>query len=144
MIQNSRQYNDLKRQLTKWSTLRRRLDILATDFSIDATELLALMDNRAVQFEISLNDYETLQNTEFEKIDLLRLVSRLPTLLIEARIASGWTQTQLAARIGIKSQQLHRYEKTAYSSIGLSKALEIADILHAELRTRKAALEKLT
>jgi ribosome-binding protein aMBF1 (putative translation factor) len=49
--------------------------------------------------------------------------------LIEARIALGLTQRQLAERLEIQEQQIQRYEDTDYSSASLDRVLEVADAL---------------
>lgn len=56
-------------------------------------------------------------------------IERLPQNLIRARIASGLTQRELAARLGVKEQQIQRYEATNYASASLARVLEVARIL---------------
>jgi len=59
-------------------------------------------------------------------------VEKLPptwTVLIRARIAQHLTQRQLAERVGVKEQQVQRYEATEYSSASLRRVLEIAAAL---------------
>jgi ribosome-binding protein aMBF1 (putative translation factor) len=53
----------------------------------------------------------------------------LAVALIQARIASGWTQRQLAERLGIKEQQVQRYEATRYSAASLERLREVMDAL---------------
>jgi transcriptional regulator with XRE-family HTH domain len=43
------------------------------------------------------------------------------------------TQEELAEKIGMKSQQLQRYEATDYGSASLSRIAEIADVLQVGL-----------
>ena len=43
-------------------------------------------------------------------------VEDLPKALIRARIAAGMTQEGLAPRLGVKPQQVQRYEATEYGS----------------------------
>src|SRR5689334_22537605 len=47
---------------------------------------------------------------------LLPSVEDLPKTLIRARIAAGMTQQGLAQRLGLKTQQIQRYEATEYES----------------------------
>lgn len=45
----------------------------------------------------------------------------LADALIRARIAAGLTQQALAARLGLKEQQVQRYEATRYASANLAR-----------------------
>ncbi len=50
-------------------------------------------------------------------------------MLIKKRRLNGWTQEQLAEKLGIKEQQVQRYESTKYQSASLRRLIEIAKIL---------------
>jgi transcriptional regulator with XRE-family HTH domain len=52
--------------------------------------------------------------------------------LIRARISAGLSQRELAARLGLKEQQIQRYEATNYETASLRRVLEIAAALNAE------------
>ena len=49
----------------------------------------------------------------------------MPYILIKARIAQGLSQKELAERIGLKEQQIQRYEATDYASANLSRIKEV-------------------
>ena len=49
----------------------------------------------------------------------------LPKTLIRARIASGMTQEGLAHRLGVKTQQIQRYEATEYESASFARVLKV-------------------
>ena len=59
----------------------------------------------------------------------LRSLADLPALLIKARLAAGLTQKQLAEKLGLKPQQVSRYEKTGYLGVSIERAEAIADAL---------------
>ena len=48
-------------------------------------------------------------------------------MLIKARIARGMSQRDLAERIGLKEQQIQRYEATDYASVSLSRIREVVN-----------------
>jgi DNA-binding XRE family transcriptional regulator len=58
----------------------------------------------------------------------------LASSLIRARIASGLSQRELAERLGLKEQQVQRYEATEYSSASLSRVREVVRALGATVR----------
>jgi Helix-turn-helix len=47
---------------------------------------------------------------------VLGSLNDLPTTLIKARISAGMTQKELAEKIGIREQQIQRYEANHYNS----------------------------
>ena len=53
----------------------------------------------------------------------------LPTALIQARIASGLTQSELAQKLGLKEQQIQRYEASDYTGANLHRLEEISNAL---------------
>ena len=58
----------------------------------------------------------------------------LAASLIRARIAGGLSQRDLAERLGLKEQQVQRYEATEYSSASLSRVREVVRALGATVR----------
>lgn len=61
--------------------------------------------------------------------------TELPHGLIAARIASGMTQGELAARLGIKEQQIQRYESTDYASASFTRISEVIEALGIRVRS---------
>lgn len=55
-------------------------------------------------------------------------------VLIVARIKNGLTQKELARRLGLKEQQIQRYEAEYYSRINLSNYQRIASVLGVQMR----------
>ena len=58
----------------------------------------------------------------------------LPQALIQGRIAAGLSQKELAARLGLKEQQIQRYEATDYASASLTRVCEVARSLGLKLK----------
>jgi HTH-type transcriptional regulator / antitoxin HipB len=59
--------------------------------------------------------------------------AEIPVALIKARIASGMTQKDLADKLGMKEQQIQRYEANQYSSAGFHRLAEVAEALEVTL-----------
>jgi ribosome-binding protein aMBF1 (putative translation factor) len=72
--------------------------------------------------------YEDLRDGRIAQRELDGLAD-LPTALIEARIAAGLTQKGLADRLGLKEQQIQRWESDRYSGVGLTRIQEVIDAL---------------
>jgi ribosome-binding protein aMBF1 (putative translation factor) len=59
----------------------------------------------------------------------LEAVEDLPKALIRARIASGMTQEGLALRLGLKAQQVQRYEATEYECASFARIRKVVQAL---------------
>lgn len=84
-------------------------------------------------FEAELHEYETLKAGD-PKILELDSLEALPKVLIQARIAAGLTQEDLAARLGVKPQQIQRYEASDYQTASFARLREIACVLGLRIR----------
>ena len=65
-------------------------------------------------------------------LDALNAVAELPTILIKARIAQDLRQKDLAEQLGLKDQQIQRYEATDYATASLTRIKEVANALGGE------------
>ena len=79
-----------------------------------------------------LAEYEALRSGRIAVLELDSLTA-LPDALIRARIAAGLTQKELATRLGLKEQQIQRYEATAYASASLRRITEIMQALQLQI-----------
>ena len=82
--------------------------------------------------ENELLEYESLKAGKF-RLDSLKVVADLPSVLIKARIAQGLSQKELAERIGLKEQQIQRYEATDYASANLARIQEVASAFNVDI-----------
>ena len=78
-----------------------------------------------------LRDYESLQRGEYP-VDELKAIDELPSALIKARISLGLSQKDLANRLGLKEQQIQRYEATDYASASLTRIKEVVEALNQD------------
>lgn len=60
--------------------------------------------------------------------------------LIAARIANGWTQKSLAERLGLKEQQVQRYEKERYRMASLERLSDVARVLGVRLEGKLSSV----
>ncbi|MDQ2944812.1 MAG: helix-turn-helix domain-containing protein [Acidobacteriota bacterium] len=83
--------------------------------------------------EAELHEYETLKAGGPGILELDSLEG-LPKALIQARIAAGLTQEDLAERLGVKPQQIQRYEASDYQTASFARLSEIARLLGLRVR----------
>jgi HTH-type transcriptional regulator / antitoxin HigA len=128
MIFSDRQYAVSKEQVAK---LGDALSKVRSDSQ--KHERLRTIESKALQSQIAdiereLADYDLLKSGAVEFAESYAL-SDLPRVLIQARIAQGLSQTELAERLNMKPQQIQRYEATEYMSASLSRLIELANEL---------------
>lgn len=80
------------------------------------------------QLEKELSDYDSLRKGDFDFAKLPE-IEQIPKWLIQARIARGLGQEDLAKLLNLKKQQIQNYESTDYSSASLSRIMQIAQAL---------------
>ena len=135
MIKNERQYRTAKAQAERFSEALCTLNAGGADGSEAPSRLLAVQ-REALQSQLSdlvadIREYESLKAGDFA-FEQLEGVSDLPRLLIRARIASGLSQRGLAARLGLKEQQIQRYEANNYASASFTRIRDIVSALGVE------------
>lgn len=132
MITNERQYRITSNQIEKLKTTIDTFDIKATTGRAKS-KILAKAELEALHSEYEnlsgqLHEYETLKSGTIEILKEPSL-KELPRILIRARIAKGLSQRQLAEAIGLKEQQIQRYEAEEYASANLHRLAEVANTL---------------
>ena len=139
MIKNDRHFSIVR---SRFERLRRLQDELLDKLNSGEDPLRTDIELRAVRAEVrrmeaELNDYSDLKDGRIEPGNPASL-EELPQALIRARIVGGLTHAQLAARLGLKEQQVQRYEASDYESASLSRLIEVAQALRVPLGTVEA------
>lgn len=133
MIRNGRQYRITKSRAGEFQKALEQLereritdskapDYLRWKIQFDATktQLDELLED--------LQEYEALRGNNHPAIEIAS-VDDLPRALIQGRIAAGLTQKMLAEKLGLKEQQVQRYEATDYQGASLDRIKEIIKVL---------------
>jgi ribosome-binding protein aMBF1 (putative translation factor) len=135
MIKNERQYRMTKAHAEKFAHAlhelttvpKRGVHPVLHKAQIDA------LKSQLEDLQRELAEYETLRSGK-RKIVTLESLEELPKTLIQARIAAGLSQEELAAKLGLKPQQIQRYEATEYQSASLERVNAVARVLGVKLR----------
>ncbi len=136
MITNERQYRITSAQLVKLKTAIGNFDFKEATKRIKS-KILAKAEIEALRSEyevlsLQLHDYETLKSGTVEVLKASTLED-LPSILIRARIAKGLSQRQLAEALGLKEQQIQKYEAEEYASAKLQRLAEVANALNLNI-----------
>lgn len=133
MIKNEREYKITKASLKKLQDSVLHIRKLLKEGTTDSAKLkLQEAANKSILNDLKdqLIEYENLKTGRFQAM-ALEVIESVPDNLIRARISLGWTQKELATKLGTTEQQIQKYEATHYASASFKKIVEIASILRA-------------
>lgn len=136
MIKNQRQYQLTKAQVARFNAVLDDLAHRPTKASEHPRLRKAQVDAVTGQRDdlvAQMDDYDALVSGRRPTLEIP--FEELPRGLIAARIASGMTQGELAERLGLKEQQIQRYEASDYASASFSRIGEVVDALGVRIRS---------
>jgi ribosome-binding protein aMBF1 (putative translation factor) len=139
MIKNEKQYRITKAQVRRFRDALTELAGQARPANVRPRLWQAQREAAQSQMEELREQVEAYERLHMggSKEVVLDGVEDLPKALIRARIAAGMTQEGLARRLGVKAQQVQRYEATEYGSASFARILKVVEALG--LRMPKAA-----
>ena len=131
MIKNEKQYRITKAQVRRFRDAI--ADLAAQDRPSNVSARLWEAQREAARSQMKelreqVEAYERLSAGRSREV-VLEAVEDLPNALIRARIAAGMTQEGLARRLGVKPQQVQRYEATGYESASFARILRVVQAL---------------
>lgn len=136
MITNERQYKVTKAQVARFKESLDQFDeIDLARQGIDPVIIAAQrssMEQQLADLEVDLSRYEKLRSGKVRKLAVASITEIGPKL-IEARIVQGLSQRELADLLGMKEQQIQRYEQDRYFSANLTRCAEVAAALGVNL-----------
>ena len=136
MITNEKQYR------TAISAIRSFEDAIA---NVDIMELIksgidpVIARAQITSYELQLKELvEQVRLYDGKRVGLetsfpFSSISELGEHLIGCRVARSWTQKQLADVLGMKEQQIQRYERDRYASISLTRLASVAEALGIQI-----------
>src|SRR5947208_621264 len=130
MIKNDRQFRITKAQAEKFETAVRELEQRALSSRLHPLLQKAQVDalkSQLADLREELREYEELRSGKRKSLSVDSF-EQLGRALIQARVASGMSQKQLADKLGLKEQQIQRYEATEYQTASVAR---IQDVIRA-------------
>ena len=91
------------------------------------------------RLQVEIAEYDRLQ--QGESVFKISSLTELPIALIKARIARGMTQKELAERIGVKEQQIQRYEANHYDSASFDRLNEVYTALGISFKESEVVMQ---
>lgn len=136
MITNERQYKITRSEADRF---RKAIgDLAKAPASTDVHPRLLQAEREAMESQLAdlqteITEYDRLKSADLSVISV-NSFDELADGLIKARIAGGLSQKALADRLGLKEQQIQRYEAERYASASYQRLREIADALGVRIR----------
>jgi len=136
MITNERQYKITRAEAERFKQTIAEMANLPEQK--DLHPRLAQAQREALESQLQtllseLAEYERLKSSAVAKIEVAS-VDGLAEGLIKARIAAGLNQKALADRLGIKEQQIQRYEAERYGSASFQRLMDVAGAIGVRIR----------
>ena len=134
MITNEKQYRSTR---TVADRMKASLAAFEKDASPEVDSRLkqaqrSALESQIEELEDDLRLYDELKSGAVNTFEAEGLHD-LPDILVKARIARGMSQLDLADFVGIKEQQIQRYEAERYRSASLERLTEIATALNIQI-----------
>src|ERR1035437_6473615 len=132
MITNDRQYKITKSQIENFQEALDSFSNYTSGTENIHPQILEAQKN-SISFKLrklleELKEYEDLKAGKII-ITEVRNLKELPLVLIKSRIANSLTQAELAEKLGLKEQQIQRYESEKYETASLKTLLKVAEVL---------------
>jgi len=131
MIKNERQSRITKSQIIRFEKALQELNsqpnLSAMPSILDRAQNDALR-SQLTDLQDEVKEYEALKTGNVTTFNA-ETFEELPMALIKARIATGMSQKDLAVRLGVKEQQVQRYEATNYASASFDRLRSIVRVL---------------
>jgi|ERR1017187_5679244 transcriptional regulator with XRE-family HTH domain/Zn-dependent peptidase ImmA (M78 family) len=136
MIKNDRQYRLTKGQLEEFKTTLNSLENATHPSGLNPELIKAYRSSLTSQVQdlnLEIQEYEALSSGKMKHF-VLESFDELPSVLIRARIARGFTQKKLAEKLKIKEQQVQRWEANDYAGASIETLKHIVGALGVEVR----------
>lgn len=134
MIKNEFQYRLTKGQLNKFQTHLRTLEMKEkTSDPILYKAKTESIKSQIQDLKNDIEDYEELKQSKTPPMITVQTIDNIPRTIIRARISLGLTQKDLGELIGVKEQQIQRWEANDYSTTSISRIKEVINVLNLKI-----------
>jgi HTH-type transcriptional regulator / antitoxin HipB len=143
MIKNQKQAGITKDRLAE---LKKAKEIFEEQHKDKATAKYRLgvnsMNSLITELENEVQVYNGLVNGDFNILQA-KSINELPNVLIAARLAQNMSHKELGELVGVKEQQIQRYEATDYETASFARITEISIALNLNMKFKKNIIMKL-
>jgi HTH-type transcriptional regulator/antitoxin HigA len=127
MIYNERQYKITGKKIEDLTGSLESLETANQPEWLSKAQVDALQ-SQISELESQVVEYDLVKEGRIHFSECSDLTA-LPKVLIQSRIAKGFSQKELAETLGMTAQQIQRYEATNYMGASLSRLIEVSGVL---------------
>ena len=139
MITNERQYRITKAQASRFREAIKEFNELALIADgidpVIANAQREGLESQLDELETAIARFDALRSGRVRQLEA-ECLAEIGKKLIEARIVRGLSQKELAEKLGLKQQQIQRYEQESFRAASLSRLVEFTDALGASVKVR--------
>ncbi|HUX57373.1 MAG TPA: helix-turn-helix transcriptional regulator [Bacteroidales bacterium] len=143
MIKNNKQLKNVQERIDAINEAIKNLDKtkrIGDDnlFELNKSALLSQLEDISNEVEF----YTSIKDNKLNKLQI-GSVENLHKALIAYRISIRWSQKDLAEKLGLKEQQIQRYEANDYQSASWHRILDIVSALGIEIEIKEILIHKV-
>ncbi|MHA4810494.1 helix-turn-helix domain-containing protein [Flavitalea flava] len=143
MIKNEKQYKITKKKILGIKEKIAQMSTGNEPAHLKDQLILASLINFQKDLEEEISAYDLLSKNKSITLDE-RIIDDLPLMLIEFKLSCGLTQKEFSKKIGMKEQQLQRYEAENFKSISFKNLIKILHSVGLEIKIKGAVIGKMT
>jgi len=133
MIRTDKQLRITKEKIAEFEKAHAELekkkgDIDEFEYKLEESGIISVLG----KLKADAKEYEELSNEKCKSRILSFEIRDFPDMLIKARLVRKMTQTELAKKIEVEPQAIHRYEANGYAGVGFERLLQIQYALDIE------------
>src|SRR4029077_15679560 len=138
MIKNQKQVSITKEKLAELKKAKSEFEKKLAEQQQTSKYKLGIksFDSLISDLEHQLSQYESLTKGNFHCFQPKSL-NEISDILIAARLAQKMSQKQLGDLVGLKEQQIQRYESTDYETASWPRIIEISEALELKFKIEK-------
>jgi HTH-type transcriptional regulator / antitoxin HipB len=141
MIKNEKQYKITKKILN--GIIQKITKLNAENDQLKNELILIPLTDMSLDLGREIEEYDNLKKDK-AKILKARSLSELPSLITEYKIASGLTQKEFSEKIGMKEQQIQRYEAENFQGISFKNLLKILQAIGLNVIIKDTPIQKIS
>jgi HTH-type transcriptional regulator/antitoxin HigA len=92
--------------------------------------------------ENEIRDYENLKKSKSAVLKE-RSLSKLPDIITEYKIANHLTHKEFAKILGLKEQQLQRYEAESFKTVSFQNLIKFLNLIDLDLKIKEAVIKPI-
>ena len=139
MIRNEKQYK-ITRKL--FGDVVGQIKRLKSDTEIDPWQkklVLTTTESFRKDLDKEIRDYEKLKVSKSARLSE-RNIAELPEMIIEYKIAHHLTHKEFSKILGLKEQQLQRYESQGFKTVSFQNLIKFISLLNMDIRIKEMVI----